>query len=249
MTVTRTYIICATMRSGSTLLCSLLNQTQCAGAPGEFLRDHLRDGYTISDNEYVSLVRQRLAENASANGVSGVKLMWWNFDALRKRARKAIEVSKSIPDEDALKQVFPNLKFVFITRSDKIGQSISLCRAVKTKVWYEEEDKQNQKPKTRFPKITNFHIRRNIDFIEECEKSWEDFFKTTSLPVHRVSYENLSLNYTESIPAILTFLGVLENKCNISTPNLRKQRDFYSSLIALKYKLFMSLPKSWQGLF
>ncbi len=76
-------MICATPRSGSTLLCEALQDTGVAGKPDEYFGPmHVprwRDQWQVSAVDYVDQV---LEHGSTANGVFGVKIMklyWQHF--------------------------------------------------------------------------------------------------------------------------------------------------------------------------
>ncbi len=239
MSVTQTYFICATMRSGSSLLCNMLQKTNCAGNPKEFLRDHLSSNSILSDEAYMNFIHQQLVTNVSTNGVTGVKLMKWNFDALLKRIRP---VGQVMSDTELLEKVFPNAKFILITRRDKLAQSISLCRAEKTRMWKKDVSEKKQKA-FPFPRITDFHISRNLSLIEEWEKSWHDFFDANSIPAYTVVYEDMVSDYEACLSKVLNFLEVLpeDTRSLAVVPDLKKQADFYSRFLSTRYKLFIAI--------
>ena len=82
------YAICATPRSGSTLLCECPQLTGVAGVPDEWLlrsNESLAKGSfsletTFDDPGYFAEI---VARSRTPNGVFGVKLMWPEIDALR----------------------------------------------------------------------------------------------------------------------------------------------------------------------
>src|SRR3954454_18196926 len=97
--VEKTLLVCATPRSGSTLLCALLEGTRVAGRPQEFFELLARTGLPrqpreklegIDDPEILALlaptdpgspdsgdpVPAALAEGTTDNGVFAAKLMW-----------------------------------------------------------------------------------------------------------------------------------------------------------------------------
>ncbi|MCU0524271.1 MAG: Stf0 sulfotransferase family protein [Elainella sp. Prado103] len=238
MTSMQTYIVCATMRSGSSLLCNLLQKTRCAGEPREFLRDYLRGDIQISDSEYIEFVEQKMLGSASSNGVSGVKLMWWNIDLLLKRLRNAASPSEALTERELLGQVFPNTKFIFITRRNKLAQAISLCRAERTKTWTKN---RNEIKDFSLPRITNFHIDRNLKLIESWESAWQEFFRKNSIDVYTVVYEDLISDYRTNLSGVLKFLGILEQIDKIPVPDLEKQADFYSYILVTQYRLYLAL--------
>src|SRR4051795_1687677 len=97
--VTKSLLVCATPRSGSTLLCALLDGTGVAGRPREFFERLAPPGLPRQPREYFEQVEdskllellaptdpgtpdpgdpipQALAEGTTDNGVFAAKLMW-----------------------------------------------------------------------------------------------------------------------------------------------------------------------------
>src|SRR6478735_1199057 len=97
------YLVCATQRSGSTLLCELLSATEVAGVPDEYFEGlratglprqprqyfeepsvaHIADrlppidpGVPERPGQFDSWFRYVLQRGTSPNGVFGAKMMW-----------------------------------------------------------------------------------------------------------------------------------------------------------------------------
>ena len=165
----RSYLVCATPRSGSTLLCHLLAQTGLAGRPEEYFEALRHSGLPRRPAEYFDPERhaniiERLAfrempdgaqprpnplwrpesydryldwaleEGTTPNGVFGAKLMWGYLGDFADLLR-GIEGNAGLPIPELLERSFPDLRYVQITRRDKVRQAVSLWKAVQTQAW------------------------------------------------------------------------------------------------------------------
>ena len=78
----RSYLVCATPRSGSTLLCEALASTGLAGHPAEYFLpkdyEHWCDEWGVRG--YEALIDRALLAGTTSNGVFGAKVMWGYFD-------------------------------------------------------------------------------------------------------------------------------------------------------------------------
>ena len=145
------YLVCATERSGSTLLCELLAGTGVAGRPEEYFeflnasgrvrqpREYFADAADPSILELLAPARaaaagaspwaERLAaareRGTTPNGVFGAKMMW---------AYLGDFLAHGEPEE----QLGP-LRWVHVERRDTLAQAISLWRAVQTAQWRAED--------------------------------------------------------------------------------------------------------------
>jgi len=150
------YLVCATQRSGSTLLCELLKGTEVAGVPDEFFeslrptglprqpRQYFEDpafadisarlapldpGRPEDPGEFEGWFSYVLQRGTSRNGVFGAKMMWNYFDDFRERIRE-LPGLHDLTFHEALGEVFPRLRIVFVRRRDKVAQAVSLWRAI-----------------------------------------------------------------------------------------------------------------------
>src|SRR4051812_3524953 len=161
---TSSYLVCATPRSGSTLLCHLLDQTGIAGHPEEYFEALLHSGQPRRPEEYFDRHRhanivERLAfrempdqrrtraanplwdpatydrylawaleQGTTGNGVFGAKLMWGYLGDFAELLR-GINGFARLPIPQVLDHAFPRLRYVRITREDKVRQAVSLWKA------------------------------------------------------------------------------------------------------------------------
>ena len=141
------YLVCASQRSGTELLCRGLAATGVAGRPQEyFLAEDpakLPDwrfweegpyaaGHDVSDREsYLTLV-YRLG--STPNGVFGAKIHW---NCLRWALAKFSEMPRFAGLDRAaiLRTAFPDLRVVDVTRRDRVRQAVSWARMAQDGMW------------------------------------------------------------------------------------------------------------------
>ena len=158
------YLVCATPRSGSTLLCEALTNTQRAGYPAEYFealratglprrpKEYFEDGknsaitdmlgnYSRIDERppqqianYADYLAEVLEKGTTPNGVFGAKMMWGYLDDFISHVRQSSHYPE-MAAPDILSAVFPNLQYILVTRNDKVRQAISLWKAIQTQTW------------------------------------------------------------------------------------------------------------------
>ncbi len=239
----KTYIVCATQRSGSTLLCDLLYKSGAAGNPKEFLLTQYEPKEGIDISKYDQYVQTLLSRYASDNGVSGVKLMEDNFALVVERLRKSLHLQEK-SDVEVLEPIFPNLSFIFITRKDKIRQAISLSRAEQSKVWEKRNGSDNTSQKGENIKITPHYIKAAYNRIIEKERFWLDFFETQKITPYLITYEELTQKPSKKTLECLSYIGIVNTESIvIGKPSLQKQSDIYTEFLILEFKLYFAAKK------
>ena len=135
------YAICAVARSGSHLLSDGLRATRRAGQPKRFFYEGLEKKYADEHGldpvgDYAGYVRGIVAAAATPNAVFGFKLMGWDVDRFISRLRQTGEFGPPVaPEIDLLRSAFPRLRFIQLSRRDKLRQAISHARALQTDLW------------------------------------------------------------------------------------------------------------------
>ncbi|MFH7243196.1 MAG: Stf0 family sulfotransferase [Spirulina sp.] len=236
----RTYIICATQRSGSTLLCSLLSNTNLAGKPKEFLISTLETVEEEPSIDLIGVIQSELTQRASDNGVSGVKLMQNHFDILLRELRR-LYPDPSLSEIDLIGKVFPNVSFIFMTREDKLRQAVSLSRAEYTDAWEKHHAGQAKRP-SWLTQVTPFYLKTALRRVKDREQYWHDFFARYPQNVIQLSYETLVQNQSESLLQCLNYLG-LEAQPNtpLEQTILKKQADVFTEFLIGYYHLYFAL--------
>ena len=244
--VQQTYIICATQRSGSTLLCSFLSNLRIAGQPEEFLLPEREVEFPFSTENYADYVCQLLDHFATSNGVSGVKIMNNTWEYVLGRLREQPEFAK-LSEAEIVERLFPNVKFIFMTRRNKFRQAISLSRAEKSRVW----EKHNQILQKQSPVQTQLHpfyLKSALKRVHEREQTWIDFFKRNDIQPLEIEYETLVKSFQTMVPRVLDFIDIeYPTDLKVEQNKFKKQADMYTEFLIMYYRvyflLYNSLPK------
>jgi LPS sulfotransferase NodH len=260
------YLVCATPRSGSTLLCQELDKTGLAGHPQEYFEALRRSGVPRRPHEYFDPERhpnivERLAfremlegapkpnplwhpdtydqylewaldEGTTPNGVFGAKLMWGYLGDFAELLR-GIEgmAGRSLPD--LLSRAFPGLRYVQITRRDKVRQAVSLWKAVQTQAWQRDagasddgHDGRLLEPVFSFRAI-NYLMRQ----LTAHDASWDAYFLGLGYEPLKVTYEELADSTEGVVHGVLEHLGIAApQNLQIGPPRLSVQADEVSEL-------------------
>ena len=235
----RCYLICAVARSGSNLLSDGLRDTSRAGRPNQFflpafeVQFRTKYGYG-AEVDFAGYVRGVVKKTATSNEVFGFKSMAWYLDDFLTRLRRTgAFVGTGESDLQMLRAAFPRLRFLQITRREKLRQAISKARAVQTGLWKVKEGKSE----TARPEFDRDLIARSLAETEAAEKVWSAFFDRIGQKPFRVEYEELCQNYETTLRAVLDFLEIsLPRRIKISPPATIRQSDALSDEWEQRYR-------------
>ena len=224
----RCYVVCAVPRCGSNLLTDGLHATRRAGRPKQFFLSKTEPEYAAMhkldlNRGYAAYVRDIVRVTATSNEVFGFKLMSWYLDDFLGRLRAAGEFGGAeTNDVDLLRNAFPRLQFVHMSRRHKLRQALSKARAEQTGLWKVQEGKQVRQE----PRFDPALIEQCLRDGELQERAWEDFFERTGVEAFRVEYEMLCDDYEGTIRGVLDFLHIsLPRRYRIGTPVTVRQSD------------------------
>lgn len=181
------YIICATPRSGSTLLCDLLAATGIAGRPNSYYRqqnisDWARDwgvplphrpGSAAFDRAYLAAVLQA---GRTENGVFGLRLMWASVADLSASLNGLYPGLRD--DAARVEKAFGNTLYLHLSREDKVSQAVSRLRAEQSGLWHLSAD-GTERERTSPAQPETYDAERLSGFVTETEMddlAWADFF-------------------------------------------------------------------------
>lgn len=231
-----TYLILATPRSGSTLLCQALAGTGLAGDPKEFFG--ARMAYWMGRWETPTprtFVPRLIAERATPNGVFGAKLLWAHLLRLERLCRTQPGYSDP-PLAAILADLFPNLRYVWITRDDKVRQAISYWKARESGVWGQRGERRTRPLK---PPAFDFagidELRRRV---EREEAAIAGYFAESGIVPWHVVYEDLVRAYEPTTRAILGYLGIAPDASFVlADPRTEKLADRQTDDWVERYQL------------
>lgn len=252
------YLVCATPRSGSTLLCEMLRATGVAGSPREHFEVLRHSGRPRQPREYFADVadprvlellaplepdrpsgelpsawRERIVRGGQTpNGVWGGKLMWGHVADLLARAR-ALDDLRGADLLTVLRVLLGDVRFVFITRADKVSQAVSLWRAVQTRRWRAEASA----PRRPHDAVYHFgaidHLVRRLEADEAAWRAWFETMPTGPGRPLELAYEAIADEPRAAVEQVLGFCGF--TGVAIGDPPLRHQRDALSQEWVVRY--------------
>lgn len=229
------YFICATPRTGSSLLLGLLDSTGVCGHPQAYFRapdeplwaDRWQLPRTADGGyDYADYLRAARTAGSTPNGMFGAKLMWGTLDELVDKLN-AVHPGLGEDDVALLDQAFGHTDFIYLRREDALAQAVSWLRAEQTDTWFiggNGEISGNGRKK-QHPGFDAVAIRRFLHLIEEHNTAWEAWFTSQGIQPHRVSYEDLDGDMVTTTHGILTFLGVHAPETPVITARHRRQAD------------------------
>jgi LPS sulfotransferase NodH len=225
------YLVCATERSGSTLLCELLAGTGVAGTPEEYFECLSVTGRARQPREYfpadadpeilallaplqapLPAVRweARLADarrrGTTPNGVFGAKMMWAYLPDF---------LAHGNPEQ----QLGP-LRWLHVERRDTLAQAISLWRAVQTAQWRAEDRDSEVEPVFHAGAIA--HLKRRQ---EAHAAAWRTWFAERGVEPMEIVYEEFAQEPETMICRVLEHIGVPSEGVRVPSPPLRRQAD------------------------
>ena len=235
----RSYFICATPRSGSTVLCRSLTATGVAGRPEEYFERLRHSGLPREPREYFEgtadpgvldllpptrrgdpaaseldrALPGYLARGTTPNGVFGAKLMWAYFGDLLAR----LDTTPDGAAVEALEARFGRLSWIHVTRCDKVAQAVSLWRAVQTRAWSADDPPEGE-PVYDARGIGHLHDR-----LIEQDAAWRDWFAEKALRPLVVEYERFAEDHTATLRGVLAHLGLEVER--IPDPPMDRQGD------------------------
>ncbi len=210
----RGYVLCASPRSGSTLLCDLLTQTGIAGNPQSYFRlaaiPELARGWGLSremrdwDRSYVDSV---LEHGTAGTGCFGMRIMWSDMAAFLERLRLLYPNVDS--DVGRLRDVFGVERFVHLSRDDRVGQAVSLVLARQTGLWHRHADgserERNAPPAP--PRYDHDEINAALCLLDAEAVGWSVWFDEGEIVPLAITYEELAANPIDTLIRVIEHVG------------------------------------------
>lgn len=225
----QSYLVCATPRSGSTLLCELLCQSGVAGQPEEYFDIRRWIDLDIAarigagdDRAFFSAV-QRTA--TTPNAVCGFKIHWHQRMVLHEKILCS-PCLKTFGHEldrlnlyDSLNLGFYDLKFVWLRRRNDVAQAISLYRAVQSGHWFARKPSEPAIEATYNEQAIDKHVRRT----RAQDAAWADFFTANGIEPMVLWYEDLAADPAGEVVKLLPSIGAIGSNEARLVPALHKQ--------------------------
>jgi LPS sulfotransferase NodH len=247
--------VCATPRSGSTLLCELLTASGVAGRPLEHVESLRADGRPLEPREYFTgledpevlgrlppsapslpqhvPIRERLdavvRHATTPNGVFGTKVMWSYMADLQDRLAELPELAP-LGDAERVAALLGDVRWVHVHRPDRCAQAVSMWRAVQTRAWRADDDDACD-PAYSFAGID--HLVRQL---EAQQRAWREWFAAEEVEPLCLSYDEIAADPPAALRRTLAHVGIEEAPGEPSRePPLRRQAGAQSREWAERY--------------
>jgi LPS sulfotransferase NodH len=193
------YVIAFAPRSGSNLLADDLTANGL-GAPSEYFQPGA-DGtgfrssadLGVADGDLDAYLAA-LVEQRSAGSMFGTKLAWDHRNALLEAAEQLNGAPQTLDD------VFPGLRYIRLARRDKIGQALSLWRAMATQRWTSLDGPAPE------PAYDYFAVLTALFGILVDDHLWQRALDDVQAPVFDLTYEDFLGDRAGTIARLATFL-------------------------------------------
>jgi LPS sulfotransferase NodH len=252
------YLVCATQRSGSTLLCEALKATGVAGRPEEFFEARPETGIPpepldylegIDDPYVTGLLDGAPSPPAPAySALAGVG----SWDEHVERVRRDGTTSNGVfgakvmwnqladiarlsgRDEeplDLLQGLLSPTHWVWVRRRDVLRQAVSLWRALQTQTWREAGGSQ---PEAVYSRAAIAHLTA---LLADQDAAWGTFFARHRLRPLELVYEDHAPDVPAAVARVLEHLGVAAPEgCIPREAPMERQSDGISDEWAEAYR-------------
>jgi trehalose 2-sulfotransferase len=225
------YVICATPRSGSTLLCRLLAATGRTGKPNSYyhraatMREWATEWGLSSDETMprVDVDRAYLSSvlriGTAGTGIFGLRLHREYADLLSETLGRLFPGHAS--DARRFEAAFGNLLYIHLSRRDKVAQAVSLVKAEQSGLWHIAPD-GTELERLSAPQPLHYdfeRIHREVCTLEAWDREWLAWFAAQRIEPMRIAYDTLSDDPGGTLTSICIALGVAAMS-NLSLPSL-----------------------------
>lgn len=210
------YILFFSPRSGSHLITTHL-QSISHGNPFEafhFNQAQLRQfyGWKFNFND-PEIYLQEATKTLTVNEVFGVKIHWSQFQTFIKILRDIVgSAGEELSELELIEVFFPDIRYMFLKRRNKIKQAISYSKGMQTGIWKATSEELNTYQEYVLPpKYDRLHIECCLDELLSYDERWEQLLDSLPKNYLKIWYEDLAQDFTSGMLNIYQHLGVVEN--------------------------------------
>lgn len=235
----RFYWVCATTRSGSSLLCEALRNTGLAGYPEEYFHTDEESGWfdRFGAATFAEYWAALCTQCVTPNNVFGAKNTMGGgyFQHFIANLRTLNPAYAALPVPKLVDAVSPGLRYVWITRRNKVRQAVSWWKAVQTNQW--RQIHPDAPPTDAVPEFKFDAIDHLVQEVVMREASWQEYFAACGAVPYVVVYEELVNAYEETARAILDFLEIpVPSDLVFGARELQRQADALSEEWVRRYR-------------
>ena len=184
---------------------------------------------------YADYLAWVVEHGTTENGVFGSKMMWSYLHDFAEQAR-AIPAYDGMPVNELLERAFPSLRYLWVTRRDKVRQAVSMWKAVQTESW-RAGDGANADGSARREPLFDFdavqHLKRQM---ADHDAAWCAYFFRSGIQPLTIVYEDFESDYRTTLTRILEHLRVPVSEATIPSPPTARQADTRSDEWIAEYR-------------
>ncbi|GAA6179767.1 Stf0 family sulphotransferase [Shimia sp. NS0008-38b] len=247
---TTAYILCTTPRSGSTLLYRMLHATGVAGKPKSwFHRPSLEDWATrmqiphngMPETQWLKeIVDAAVLKGRADTDVFGLRLQGHALDFFFQKL--ALLFPESPTDLDRITCAFGPTKFIYLTRTDKVAQAVSLVKAEQSGLWHKNEDGSDlerspgQEPETNKDGYDAKALSDAVKKLQSYDDAWRSWFALASVQPLTLTYETVARAPQRALKQVLGHIGLPPEAARNVTADTMKLSDKESEAWIARYR-------------
>jgi trehalose 2-sulfotransferase len=253
-----TYLLCATPRTGSTLLCGLLASTELAGNPESYFREPdllgraQQWGIPIEPDgtfSYQDFIAAAVAVGSTQNGVFGARVMWGTMELLVEGLRVTDQSSDT--DLDVLHRAFGPTLLIHLQREDVVAQAVSWMKAEQTDIWLKTEEADGLRDGSavsprREPSFDLDMLDGYVKLVQQHNAAWNDWFEAQSVVPLSVRYEDLVADTVGVTYSIHLRLGLDPTHGHVPTVSSYLQGDALNDEWIERYCALRPSARAWR---
>lgn len=227
MTPSASYVICATPRTGSYLLCDALDATGVAGHPTEHLSGTYQGHWQSvwGTNEYADYLAQVFTIGTTPNGVFGTKLHRHQLDHFLRQltGERDVEPRRARP---IIEEVLPRPRWIYLSRRDALAQAISYTRSMQTEIWWDADTDPapSAPPRPAAARFDFAQIEAYARRLRTWDRRWRSWFEQAGITPLHLTYEQLTHDLSGIRRKVLDYLD-LELPPDLPEPVARVRRQ------------------------
>ena len=224
------YVICATPRCGSTLLCHMLRATGVAGHPESwFHRPDLAEWcatYGVSIDPALDpagamrgCAAQGITAGQAATQVFGLRLQYKSLAYLMDQLAAAYP--DAADDPARLDAAFGPLRYIYLRREDKLAQAISRVRAEQSGLWHQAPDGTELNGSlTRKPPLDRARLAEVIAELEH-ERGWMEWFARHKITPFALDYRPWQRTRSTPVRRLALFAPAGRGRRPVTVPTVK----------------------------
>lgn len=184
------YIVCSQERSGTHFLANSLAEGNAGFASEKFSEVRLKND--------INFLYDSIGDN-----ICGASLLASYCEDHLDFIRKNLGYENITDNYELLMDLYPNAKFIYLHRRNKIKQAISWCKLEITR-----NQSLKDGPDVDVSDYDYSKIQHNIKRCVLGDAFWLDFFEKYNIRAYFVTYELLCRDYLKELSGVLDFLGM-----------------------------------------